>query len=301
MTLYDFFNCYRKFFLQPFEDFLILKKAYKNYFHVILKKKMKSYPITAEFRKGTTVTIENNHQYLVSKWFEEKICRFENNMIIIKKRNLPEIKFLDWEDNGDLSSVFLKEDYNSLPVKGNYVVDIGANIGDSSIYFALKGANKVFAFEPLPKNFESAKKNIQLNHQSQKIELSMSGCGSKNGTIKINSQDSGVLYSLQEDVKNQIEVPVITLAEILKRNNLDSCILKIDCEGCEYDLILSTSCETLKKFSHILIEYHFGYINLKKKLEKCGFKVVIDSPKIGLPISQYRQRVYSGYLFAEKV
>jgi len=262
---------------------------------------MGRYPITAEFRKGTSVTMENIHQYRISRLFNEKICRFENNMIIIKKSSLPEVKFLDWEENGDFSGVFLKEDYGSLPVKGNQVIDIGANIGDSSIYFAIKGAKKVFAFEPAPRNFESAKKNIQLNHMSHKIDLSMSGCGSKNGTIKINSQDSGILYSLKEDVKNQIEVPIITLAEILKRNNLDSSILKMDCEECEYDSILSSSCETLKKFSHIQIEYHYGYKNLQKKLENCGFKVVVERPRIGQGFYPDRKRAYYGYLFAERV
>ena len=42
--------------------------------------------------------------------------------------------------------------------------DVGANIGDSSIYFALKGAKKVIALEPLPANYEMAVKNIELNN-----------------------------------------------------------------------------------------------------------------------------------------
>ena len=55
------------------------------------------------------------------------------------------------------------QDYDFLPVKNRVVIDIGADIADSSIYFAMIGAKKVIALEPFPKNFEVAQKNITLN------------------------------------------------------------------------------------------------------------------------------------------
>jgi predicted RNA methylase len=48
--------------------------------------------------------------------------------------------------------------YRFLRVEGKIVIDIGVNIADSSIYFALKGADKVIAIEPFPRNYETAKK-----------------------------------------------------------------------------------------------------------------------------------------------
>ena len=45
---------------------------------------------------------------------------------------------------------FIKEQYKWLDVEGKNVVDVGANIGDTAIYFALKGAKHVYAFEPYP-------------------------------------------------------------------------------------------------------------------------------------------------------
>ena len=47
-------------------------------------------------------------------------------------------------------------------------------------------------------------------------------------------------------------------------------MLKMDCEGCEYDSILNTDDEILKKFSTIILEYHYGYQNLVEKLETTG-------------------------------
>jgi hypothetical protein len=65
----------------------------------------------------------------------------------------------------------------------------------------------------------------------------------------------------------------------------------MDCEGCEYDVIFSSSKETLKRFSHIQIEYHYGYKNLKEKLEKCGFSVKVTRPVIN-PLNRKYQVGY---------
>ena len=44
---------------------------------------------------------------------------------------------------GDLKHMFLEKDYQILDVQNRLVVDVGANIGDSSIYFALN-SNKIY-------------------------------------------------------------------------------------------------------------------------------------------------------------
>lgn len=54
--------------------------------------------------------------------------------------------------------------------------------------------------------------------------------------------------------------------------------MKIDCEGCEYDIILNANPATLLKFSHILGEYHYDYPYLKDKLESCGFRTRFAEP-----------------------
>jgi predicted RNA methylase len=56
--------------------------------------------------------------------------------------------------NSDAVGVFLNGIYEYLPVAGKTVIDIGANIADSSIYFAVRGAKKVIALEPFPKTMK---------------------------------------------------------------------------------------------------------------------------------------------------
>ena len=162
------------------------------------------------------------------------------------------------------------------------------------------GAKKVIAIEPAPKNFQSAKKNVELNGLSNKIDLIMAGCSDKEGSISVGAANSGIIYSLENDEQKEIKVPLTTLSEILKYVEASPCILKMDCEGCEYETILSASKEILSNFSHLQIEYHFGYKNLKTKLENCGFDVKVTKPRIGKRLFQESKKTFYGYIFAKR-
>ena len=68
-----------------------------------------------------------------------------------------------------------------MEVKNKIVLDIGANVGDSSILFSRLGAKKVIALEPQIEFFNMCKKNIELNNLEQKIEILNAGLDDKQG------------------------------------------------------------------------------------------------------------------------
>lgn len=301
MTFFEYVYSYIKHFQNLFDGFLRYRRTYKNYFHVIKKFRTNDYPIKAVLRNGKNLTL-NRFQVLTIARGLENYCNFNNDLLVMKIRNMPEIKMYDWEYNGDFySTVLFHDEYESLDIKNKEVVDIGANNGDSTIYFALRGARNVIALEPLPKNYESAKKNIELNNLSNKVDLIMAGASNKKGHIHINAEKSGVGYSLENDESNGIEVPILTLEDILQHSKADSRILKLDCEGCEYDTIISSSKETLRKFNHIAIEYHYGYKNLVNKLEKCGFKVSHTKPEYFFNKYTTESNMYLGFIHASRI
>ena len=76
-----------------------------------------------------------------------------------------------------------------------------------------------------------------------------------------------------KEFENGIEIKTTTLENILKKFNVDTAILKMDCEGCEYLSILTSSKTTLQKFSHITMEYHKEPEKLIETLEKYNFDV----------------------------
>ncbi|WP_240872274.1 hypothetical protein [Acidianus infernus] len=46
---------------------------------------------------------------------------------------------------GDIIGVYIKEEYQDVNVKDKTVIDCGATIRDSVIYFSLKGVKRVMA------------------------------------------------------------------------------------------------------------------------------------------------------------
>jgi FkbM family methyltransferase len=209
---------------------------------------------------------------------------------------LPEsgLQFYNGISNGDLFNIFYEKDYNFLPVKDRVVIDIGANIADSSIYFAMSGAKKVIALEPFPKNFEIAQKNITLNGFTDKIELLNAGCcGGQSKDMVLDASANGVgCQTMQSSLGSNIHF--YTLRELIDKYNIDSpAVLKLDCEGCEYDIILSNGKTVLDKFSHIQVEYHYGFGDLKKHLVDANFSVSHTDPK-------YDNGMEIGWIYATK-
>jgi FkbM family methyltransferase len=154
--------------------------------------------------------------------------------------------------------IFDEQVYN-VDVYDRDVVDIGVTVGESSIYFALKGARKVVGVEPLPNMYARAIENVKLNHLEGKIFLINAALGSKSGKIKVPCNTSTLTYygssifpSLR--TKGDCEVPIVTLSEVMKQIN-EPYLLKMDCEGCEFDVILNDY-EHVSMFEKLVFEHH---------------------------------------------
>lgn len=180
------------------------------------------------------------------------------------------------ETNGTIDEIYFEDCYKFLNVKDEIVIDIGANIADSSIYFALQGAKKVIALEPALYPYKFAQKNIIANNLQNIIELLNAGYGIDKKIYVDKKKETGTGYILKETTSGK-QIDIYSLSTLINRYNISSAILKMDCEGCEYNLLTEDD-NVLKTFKKIQIEYHYGYKNLKEKLEKCGFNVKYTEP-----------------------
>ena len=159
--------------------------------------------------------------------------------------------------------VFSHGDYASLDVKDKVVIDIGAFIGDSAIYFALKGAKRVIAVEPHPGAFAEMLENIKLNNMENIIIPVNAGLASRSGKICTENVDnvySIFTYHRLGDCINA--VPAVTLGELISRFGVDpgNAVLKMDCEGCEFDVIFNDY-EHIRMFKELVFEYHTYVFN----------------------------------------
>lgn len=211
---------------------------------------------------------------------------------ILKKRNLPPsfslvkkgnkflatrsgLKFLvDHEYEADvLNQIFDNGEYKSLDLKGKVVLDIGANIGDTAIYFSkISKAKKVISLEPYPNLYKIAKNNLKINN-IKNVNLLNKAAGGKSTRIKIDPGFTGSGSTDLKSFKTGVSVEVLTLKDLVDRYKLNGAVAKIDCEGSEYSLILNSDKETLGRFEQMVIECHYGYKNIAAKLVESGFKV----------------------------
>ena len=202
-------------------------------------------------------------------------------------------------------SVYLNvfEPYESNLIK-NYLkpgmtfIDVGANIG----YFTLMGATlvgregNVIAFEPSPYAYRRLENTVNKNNISQ-VSLVQAGLSNSKSTLQlyIPSEKKGnhAPTMLKNDDGQPINVPVYTLDEHLKDNNIMYVdLMKIDVEGFEPNVIEGAR-EAIesKKIRSILLEFNKYWLecngstvdSLYQKLLALGFKpknknIDIDSP-----------------------
>lgn len=128
--------------------------------------------------------------------------------------------------------------------KLNTVIDIGAAIGDFSIQTSMRAA-RVISCEYDKNRLQMLKGNISISKR-------------KNITI--------------------IPKKITTLDSIISKD-IQSCdLLKIDCEGSEYPILLNSKMSTLKKVKKMVGEIHLfnqemknDFLLLKNRLKKAGF------------------------------
>ena len=153
-------------------------------------------------------------------------------------------------------------------------MDIGANIGIFSLFAVHSGAKLVIGYEPCSKSYEVCLKNIVENKLYNKINIYKAAVTHESG--------KSVKFPISSSVYNRIisEKSVIDAFEIVDTVSLENIIkdvlvfdlLKIDCEGGEYDIILNSKPEIYSKIREIKMEYHLGRLmDLTFHLENVGF------------------------------
>lgn len=196
---------------------------------------------------------------------------------------------------------FLEQPYRLADVKGRIVIDIGAFSGDSSIYFAWRGAKRVYAFEPVPTAFEMAADNIRLN-DIRNIELFNEAIGSAEGELVLDRDqpaNRGFSVTAHPSIKTgDKRIHVKSFESLIGELKPEDAVLKMDCEGCEYEVLLNSRDEYLLPFDQIILEYHHGADNIVERLVKAGYDLDLLDIK-GRRVNQMSQRM--GLLYARRV
>lgn len=164
-------------------------------------------------------------------------------------------------------------------------IDIGSYIGDCVVLasqFPL--IHKIVAFEPYGQSFELARHNINLNNVKNcsiyQKAVSVKG-GHTDFFVYENKGQSG-LYKTIGKILEKKQVAIISFSDVMSKISTNSIVMKSDCEGEEYEILLKTPRKILRRIERMAFEYHneSQFQEIKDRLQKIGYSVTYEKHPI---------------------
>ena len=213
-------------------------------------------------------------------------CQYKKHSIRNVSRNginyyLDISDLIDWFIYWGFQEVSMKKLF-SLIREGDYVVDVGANVGAVTLNAAKLVGDKgrVFSFEPDPVNFIRLQRNFSLN-KFDNIKLTSKALGDIEGKGFIRVVTERNLGGNRLSTTGT-PIEIITLDDFIKREKINRVdLIKIDTEGYEMH-VLKGAIQTLKTFKPKLFieiddnnlkEQGASALELIKYLENLGYKL----------------------------
>jgi hypothetical protein len=202
---------------------------------------------TVRFKNGKRISVsKDSYQEFRDELFRQYLT--DNGFVFIEKdgkkmvttnNNIRLNIFHDYINVID--EVFVRKVYGEKEFKDKVVIDIGASIGDTPLYFISKGAKRIYGFEMDDLRYGIAIENIRLNNMEDLIILS--------------------------NVSATSEIITSTILT----NNLTNLFIKLDCEGCEYEIINNLPDNLFDRIDNLVIEYHGESNPIIDRLRNLGF------------------------------
>lgn len=258
--------------LNSFGGFLMTVKFVKNWYSLLILYSKMMNSTTIKFRDGEEITIsKRDEQYktklhggfafppgtltwlensvnfdkfyegLYERYLREKGFSYNNDLVTIDRLGLKIKIFKPY--SFVLDEVFVMKVYGEPNLTGRTAIDIGASIGDSSLYLSTRGAEVVYAYELDPDRYNLATQNIEMNKLEEKIKIFNRAANSE------------------------------LVNDLILSKDLSGVFLKLDCEGCEYEVLNGIDKKALERVDDVVMEYHKDPVILMKHLETSGFQV----------------------------
>lgn len=165
------------------------------------------------------------------------------------------------------------------------IIDIGANAGFFTFFAASRfpGA-KIFSYEPVESNYRQLERNQALNSNVQVLCFQKAVYGySGEIALSFDSRDSftttASVFGYSDSQLKTVQVPCVTLAEIFDKHQLKRCnLLKMDCEGSEFEILYNCPVSCLHRIDQMAMEVHgrkeasHNITSLEGYLNSIGFK-----------------------------
>jgi len=176
------------------------------------------------------------------------------------------------------------------------IVDIGANVGVSVLWFAHRFPQaRILAIEPGVEASAMLEKNVRANGLQDRVDIWRVAVGGRQGSgnlahganlatnYMVDASAIGASTSRHETIDTE-RVDVVTLQDVLERipdGQID--LLKMDCEGGEFEFLGARDRSELERINTVVGEYHTSrersWLDLKRVLLDAGFRVEAETPE----------------------
>jgi FkbM family methyltransferase len=282
----------------PITELEIVRRGMSDFYSEINNPTQKniSWKVKGYFRNSISKFIPKNLKHTLrksyNKNYQERIYKEEEKKRISKLPRYvsfesdilrPQVYFADSASFiFTYEEIFEKEIYKFKCKSNNpYIIDCGANIGLSVIYFkSIFPQATIDAFEPDEKIFHHLQKNTEI-FKFHNVHLFKKACWNKETILKFFSEGAdGGRAAKENELQNIIEVETIRLRDFLKKK-VD--FLKIDIEGAENE-VLHDIADKLGCVERIFVEFH-SFIGQEQFLpeilsilKNAGFRLHLTSP-----------------------
>ena len=158
--------------------------------------------------------------------------------------------------------IFVRRCYRP-PAECRIVLDAGANVGIFSVWAAKRLPKaRIIALEPFPATAAAFRHNVLLNQLEERVQLIQVGLAAQSGECLMRSEGESPDRNLIRPGKDEIagypvRVPCLTLVALFDQLRLASVdFLKMDIQGSEWEVLLSTPTSVLRSIQRIQLEYH---------------------------------------------
>jgi FkbM family methyltransferase len=177
--------------------------------------------------------------------------------------------------------IFIDKAYDlEMPKNDPTIIDVGGNIGLFILrYKYLYPKSKVYSFEPVPTNYEELLDIINSNKLTDVVPVNKAIMDKKGKINLFLSPTNHAGHSVFKEISGErfVEVDTTTLEIVFTSYNISKCdLLKLDCEGAEYEILKSINQEMALKINTIIYEptHKLYSVNeLNSYLETLGYHI----------------------------
>lgn len=236
-------------------------------------------------RLRTSLAILIRVPFKYNNWYTFLLSRFRDGRCVLNLRDGVSIEIRNrGQDRAHVSECLVLYSYDSDPAyriaETDVVLDVGANIGAFTVRAAsLARKGRVVAIEPQVENLQLLESNIRRNGFTNVtvVHGALSGSDGQAALAVGMELCPSLVFSFPGMTMEN--VPTFKLRTLLDQAGIAEVdLMKMDCEGAEFDILLGASRADLRRIRRLVMEYHNvrrdrSHRELIECLQQAGFEV----------------------------